>query len=324
MPINYFPLNLKKVRANTIERYEPMATTDKTDILKKTGKTVLLILKITYTIIKTVLVLYAIAVSIALTIAGVIVYKYVKKPVDEVRYYIKNNPKHTSLMKNYFERLKADTSFHGDSLTQTYIPIDSISPYLVNSVLAAEDDGFYLHPGIDIESILNAMEYNRLHGENCHGGSTITQQLAKNLFLSTEKTYDRKYAEVLYALLLEHFLGKNRILELYLNYAQWGKNIFGCEAASQLYFKKSCQDLTRSEAARLAAVLSMPTKLTPHHKTAYMGKRVAMIGQNLYLHKTINDSEYFSLTGSLPPSLTKDSTTTHEVKKEKAENRIFY
>lgn len=297
---------------------------DKTDILKKTGKIAFFVLKLIYTTIKTILVVYAITVSIALTVAGYMVYKYVKKPVDEVRYYIKNNPKQTSMMKSYFERLKVDTSFHGTSLTQTFIPLDSISPYLVNSVLAAEDDGFYLHPGIDIESMLNAMERNRLQGEISHGGSTITQQLAKNLFLSTERTYDRKYAELLYALMLEHFLGKNRILELYLNYAQWGKDIFGCEAASQLYYKKSCQNLTRSEAARLAAVLSMPSKLTPHHKTGYMGKRIAMIGQNLYLHKTINDSEYFSLTGSLPPSLTKDSTATHEVKKEKCEKRIFY
>jgi monofunctional biosynthetic peptidoglycan transglycosylase len=299
--------------------------TDKTDILKKTGKITLFVLKIIYTIIKTVLVVYAIAVSIVITIAGFMVYKYIKKPVDEVRYFVKNNPKQTSMMKSYFERLQADTSFHGDSLSQTFVPIDSISPYLVNSVLAAEDDGFYLHPGIDIESILNAMEYNRLHGENCHGGSTITQQLAKNLFLNTERTYDRKYAELLYALLLEHYLGKNRILELYLNYAQWGKDIFGCEAASQFYYKKGCQNLTRSEAARLAAVLSMPSKLTPHHKTAYMGKRIAMIGQNLYLHKSIGDSEYFSLTGLLPPTLNKDSTTSaHEVKKEKTENRIYY
>ncbi|HEX2958129.1 MAG TPA: monofunctional biosynthetic peptidoglycan transglycosylase [Chitinispirillaceae bacterium] len=274
---------------------------DKSDILKKTGKATLFLLKIIYTCIKTVLVLYAIVVSIALTIAGVFIYNYVKKPVDEVRYYIKSNPKQTSLMKSYFERLKADTTFHGDSLTQKFIPIDSISPYLVNAVLAAEDDGFYLHPGIDIESILNAMEHNRLQRENSHGGSTITQQLAKNLFLNTERTYNRKYAELLYAMLLEHFLGKNRILELYMNYAQWGKDLFGCEAASQFYYKKSCQNLSRSEAARLAAVLSMPTKLTPHHKTGYMGKRIAMIGQNLYLHKTINDSEYFSLTGSLPP-----------------------
>ncbi len=297
---------------------------DKNEILKKTGKIALLVLKIVYTIIKTVLVTYAIVVSIALTFAGITIYKYVKKPVDEVRYFVKNNPKQTSMMKRYFERLQADTSFHGDSLIQTFIQLDSISPYLVNSVLAAEDDGFYLHPGIDIESILNAMEHNRLQGENSHGGSTITQQLAKNLFLSTERTYDRKYAELLYSLMLEHFLGKNRILELYLNYAQWGKNIFGCEAASQFYYKKSCQNLTRSEAARLAAVLSMPTKLTPHHKTGYIGKRVAMIGQNLYLHKTINDSEYFSLTGQLPPSLTKDSTAIRAVKKEKTENRIFY
>jgi monofunctional biosynthetic peptidoglycan transglycosylase len=298
---------------------------DKKIILKKSGKIALLILKIAYTIVKTIFVLYAVLFSIALTLAGYMVYGYVKKPIEQVSYYIRNNPRQTSLMESNLQRLKQDTAAHCDTLIQTFVPIDSISPFLINSVLAAEDDGFYLHPGIDIESILKAMEHNRLQGENTHGGSTITQQLAKNLFLNTERTYNRKYAEFLYALLLEHFLGKNRILELYMNYAQWGKNIFGCEAASQIYYKKGCQNLNRSEAARLAAVLSMPSRLTPHHKTNYMGKRITMIGQNLYLHKTINDSEYFSLTGSLPPSMTKDSSTfTPENKKEKQESRIFY
>ncbi|MBN1601459.1 MAG: monofunctional biosynthetic peptidoglycan transglycosylase [Chitinispirillaceae bacterium] len=296
-------------------------------LLKKSGKIVLLILKILYTTVKTVFVLYAVLFSIALTFAGYMIYDYVKKPIEQVRYYSKNNPEQTSLMKNHLQKLKADTTSHCDTLIHTFVRIDSISPFLINSVLAAEDDGFYLHPGIDIEAILKAMEHNRMQGENTHGGSTITQQLAKNLFLNTERTYNRKYAELLYSFLLEHFLGKNRILELYMNYAQWGKNIFGCEAASKFYYKKSCQNLTRSEAARLAAVLSMPSKLTPYHKTNYMGKRIAMIGQNLYLHKTINDSQYFSLTGLLPPSKMKDSSTTSSTpgsKKEKTDNRIFY
>jgi monofunctional biosynthetic peptidoglycan transglycosylase len=297
---------------------------DKKLILKKSAKITVLTIKVLYTIIKTIFVLYAVLFSIALTAAGYYVYKIAKQPIEQVCYYIKNNPKQTSLMEQYRMKLKADTAFHNDTLIQTFVPIDSISPYLINSVLAAEDDGFYLHPGIDIESILNAMEHNRLQGEITHGGSTITQQLAKNLFLNTEKTFDRKYAELFYALLMEHFLGKNRILELYMNYAQWGKNIFGCEAASKFYYKKSCQNLNRSESARLAAVLSMPSKLTPHHKTNYMGKRVTMIGQNLYLHKTINDSEYFDLTGSPPPISTKDSTSNSEIKKEKQENRVFY
>lgn len=296
-------------------------------ITLKSGKIALQILKVLYIIVRTVFIMYAIIFSVALTIAGYKVYNYVKQPVESVRYYINNNPKETSFMKQQLQKLKQDTSATCDTLLQTFVPIDSISPFLINSVLAAEDDGFYLHPGIDIEAILKAMEHNRMQGENSHGGSTITQQLAKNLFLNTEKTYSRKYAELLFSFLLEHFLGKNRILELYMNYAQWGKNIFGCEAASQFYYKKSCQNLTRSEAARLAAVLSMPSKLTPHHKTNYMGKRIAMIGQNLYLHKTINDSQYFSLTGLLPPSMVKDSNSTSslpENKKEKKDNRIFY
>jgi monofunctional biosynthetic peptidoglycan transglycosylase len=197
-----------------------------------------------------------------------------------------------------------------DTLLHQFTPLDSISSFLVNSVIAAEDDGFYTHPGIDIEAIFDAMEYNRTQGEIKHGASTITQQLAKNLFLSSERSYNRKFMELIYALLMERYLGKKRILELYLNYAQWGKNIFGCEAASEYYYKKSSQYLTRSEAARLAAVLSMPSKLTPHHRTSYMGKRLTMIAQNLYMRKSINDSDYFTLTGNYP--IPKDSTAIEQ------------
>ena len=100
---------------------------------------------------------------------------------------------------------------------------------------------------------------------------------------------------------MERYLGKERILELYLNYAQWGKNIFGCEAACQYYYKKSCRNLTRNESARLAAVLAMPAKLSPHNsKSAFMSKRLAVIANNLYLHKIIDDSAYFGMTGTIP------------------------
>ena len=124
---------------------------------------------------------------------------------------------------------------------------------------------------------------------------------------------------------MEHYLGKERILELYLNYAQWGKNIFGCEAASQHYFKKSASELNRNEAARLAAVLAMPSKLTPCHKTNFMGKRLAVIANNLYMHKQIDDQGFFGLTGSLPPR--KDTLQINNKEKEKVvpvENRTSF
>ena len=275
----------------------------------------LLILRIICYIVVGSLMTYAIAFSIAGTFVLYKGYQYVRKPVEEVRYFKKHNPQKTAFMRQYIRELEADSTLP-DTLIHRFIPLDSICPNLVSSVLAVEDDAFYLHPGIDIASILSATEYNRTVGKNRHGASTITQQMAKNLFLSPDRTFERKVRELGYALLMERFLGKKRILELYMNYAQWGKNIFGCEAAAQHYFKKSAAKLSRREAALMAAVLAKPTKLTPYHtRSIFMGKRLAVIAQNLYLHRnlhrTINDSGYLAITGTLPPdSAAKDSSRT--------------
>ena len=107
-------------------------------------------------------------------------------------------------------------------IKHTYVPLDSISPYLQKAVIASEDAGFYFHPGFDVNAIAEALNANKMSGKTKFGGSTITQQLAKNLFLSGERSWERKFKELAYALLMEHELGKDRILELYLNYAQCG------------------------------------------------------------------------------------------------------
>jgi len=279
--------------------------------IKLTFKIVLLILRIICYIVVGTLMTYAIAFSIAGTVVLYKGYQIVRKPVEDVRYFKKHNPEKTVFMEQYLIELKEDSTLP-DTLMHRFIPLDSISPNLVSSVLAVEDDAFYLHPGIDVASILSATEYNRTVGKNKHGASTITQQMAKNLFLSPDRTFERKVRELGYALLMERFLGKKRILELYMNYAQWGKNIFGCEAAAQYYFKKSAAKLSRREAALLAAVLAKPTTLTPYHtRSVLMGKRLAVIAQNLYLHRTINDSGYLAITGTLPPNAAaKDSLKT--------------
>ena len=123
---------------------------------------------------------------------------------------------------------------------------------------------------------------------------------------------------------MEHYLGKERILELYLNYAQWGKNIFGCEAASQHYFKKSASELNRNEAARLAAVLAMPSKLTPFHKTNFMGKRLTVIANNLFMHKQIDEQGFLGLTGTLPPRKDTLQFNNKEEKVIPSENRTSF
>ena len=137
-----------------------------------------------------------------------------------------------------------------------------LSPYLRRAVLASEDDRFYLHFGIDTVEINNALERRR-HGAKLRGASTLTQQVAKNLFLWNGRSFVRKGIEVYIALLLELLLSKERILDLYLNLAEWGPNAFGAEAAARLHFNKSAANLTRDEAARLAAILPAPRRWSP-------------------------------------------------------------
>lgn len=263
-------------------------------------QTIFSIFKVILIVITGILLTYSVVFSLIGTFLVYKGYKLIITPIHQVQLLKNSNPEESEFMIRYRDQLKKEGL--PDTLSQIFIPLDSISINLKRAVIAVEDDGFYTHPGIDLDAIIQASHYNRTHGEFKRGASTLTQQTAKNFFLSGEKSFERKAKELGYALLMEHFLGKERIFELYLNYAQWGKNIFGCEAASQYYFKKSSSQLTRNEAARLAAVLAMPSKLTPFHKTNFMGKRLGVIANNLYMHKIIDDEGYLGMTGSLPPS----------------------
>jgi monofunctional biosynthetic peptidoglycan transglycosylase len=274
-------------------------------------------------VITGLLLTYSVFFSIAGTVLIYKGYRLALTPIKKVLVLKDSNPSESLFMSRYREQLSAQNL--SDSLFQIFIPLDSISPHLKKAVIAAEDDGFYTHPGIDLEAIAQASEFNKSQGQFKRGASTLTQQVAKNFFLDGEKSFKRKAKELGFALLLEHYLGKDRILELYLNYAQWGKNIFGCEAASQHYFKKSASALTKNEAARLAAVLAMPSKLTPFHKTNFMGKRLAVIANNLYMHKQIDEQDFFGLTGLPPPR--KDTLQLNNKGKEKEvsnENRVAF
>jgi monofunctional biosynthetic peptidoglycan transglycosylase len=139
---------------------------------------------------------------------------------------------------------------------------DEISPNLRRAVLASEDDRFYLHNGFDFEEIENALERAK-RGRRLRGASTITQQVAKNLFLWEGRSYVRKGLEAWLTVVLELCLPKDRILDLYLNLAEWGDGVFGAEMAARTHFKKAAKSLSRDEAARLAAVLPSPRKWSP-------------------------------------------------------------
>lgn len=258
------------------------------------------ILRITLITIGALFMAYAVVFSVVGTYLVYQGYQYVMKPFRDVQTLMAQNPVETSYMTLLRQQLRK--AGKPDSLVQVFTPFDSISPFLKQTVIAAEDDGFYVHPGFDVEAILSAHEYNVRNNKIKRGGSTITQQLAKNLFLSNVRSFERKFKELAYTLLMEKYLGKERILELYLNYAQWGPNLFGCEAASRFYFHKSVSRITYGEAVRLAAVLVSPERLSPNREqSTFLASRVQVIANNLYLHHQIDDSGYENLTGSPPP-----------------------
>ncbi|MEX0814553.1 MAG: monofunctional biosynthetic peptidoglycan transglycosylase [Dongiaceae bacterium] len=164
----------------------------------------------------------------------------------------------------------------GDGLNRDWKSYDEISPHLIRAVIAAEDARFCEHAGFDWREIDEAWASFK-RGGRLRGASTITMQTAKNLFLWPGRSYLRKGLEVYFTLLLELALDKQRIIELYVNVAEWGRGIYGAEAAAQAYFKKSAADLTRREAALLAAVLPNPRLWSPARPTASIVRKAATI-----------------------------------------------
>lgn len=163
-------------------------------------------------------------------------------------------------------------------IQQQWVPLARISPYLIKAVLIAEDDKFWSHEGFDFDAIQKALEEDVKARTFKRGGSTISQQLAKNLYLSPSKNPLRKISEAILTWRIENVLTKRRILELYLNVAEWGDGgIFGIEMASQRYFGKSASELGPEEAARLAVVLPNPRKYHPLGRSRFVERRADRI-----------------------------------------------
>jgi monofunctional glycosyltransferase len=181
------------------------------------------------------------------------------------------NPTSTALMDHRLAKA-AEQGLTGKR-QWIWTPLSRIAPELQRAVIAAEDASFFVHEGFDWEGIRDAALYNLEAGELKRGGSTITQQLAKNLYLSSERSLFRKAREALIARSLEHRLTKTRILELYLNVAEWGRGVYGAEAAARHHFGKSASELTADEAAWLAAILPSPQRYDPLRKTTFLTRR---------------------------------------------------
>jgi monofunctional biosynthetic peptidoglycan transglycosylase len=165
----------------------------------------------------------------------------------------------------------------GDGLKRDYINYDEMSPNIKLAVMASEDQVFPDHNGFDFKSIKKAMAYNEKKPGRIRGASTISQQVAKNVFLWQGRSWIRKGFEVYFTFMIEKIWGKKRILEMYLNVAEMGKGIYGVEAASRAYFKKPAKSLSRYEAALIASALPNPVKYTVKPLSKYVSARAGWV-----------------------------------------------
>ena len=179
----------------------------------------------------------------------------------------------------FIERRRAKLREEGrpDSIARIVVPLSRISPALRRAAVVTEDENFYSHHGVDWEATKLAVETDLEKRQMKVGGSTITQQLAKNLYLSPSRNPLRKLREVAIAWKLERALTKNRILEIYLNSIEWGERIYGAEAASRSYFGHSAAELSPHEAAMLAAMIASPRLFDPRKHNARLERRTARI-----------------------------------------------
>jgi monofunctional biosynthetic peptidoglycan transglycosylase len=187
----------------------------------------------------------------------------------------KENPKKTSFMEYREEEWKK----RGKKvrIQKKWVSLGHISPYVMKAVIIAEDDKFWSHKGFDLDAIQKAIEKDIEKGKFKFGGSTISQQLVKNLYLTPSKNPLRKAKEAIITWRIERSLQKRRIIELYLNVVEWGEGIFGIEAAAQHYYSKPAIALGPQEAARLAAVLPNPRRYRPNGSSKYVEKRATII-----------------------------------------------
>jgi monofunctional glycosyltransferase len=192
-----------------------------------------------------------------------------------VCWYARFNPRMTNMMSDQLAVLRQTNP--KAELVQQWVPYNAISDNLKRAVIASEDANFADHDGVDWEALQKAYERNNKKHKVVGGGSTITQQLAKNLFLSGSRNYVRKGQELIIAFMLETVMSKERILELYLNVVEYGRGIFGAEAAARHYYHASAASLGSAQAAKLAVMLPNPRYYDRHRDTNYLARRTNLI-----------------------------------------------
>lgn len=195
--------------------------------------------------------------------------------VIHVWYWVDHNPGSTAFMDSRIERL-AERNPRA-VLQRQWVPYGRISVHLKRAIIAAEDAKFLDHEGFDWDGIQMAYERNLQKGRIVAGGSTISQQLAKNLFLSGERTWWRKAQEAAITVMIETIMSKRRILEIYLNVIEWGNGVFGAEAAARHHFGVAAANLSAEQSAQLAAMVPSPRRYKQGSETPYLRKRTEII-----------------------------------------------
>jgi monofunctional biosynthetic peptidoglycan transglycosylase len=235
---------------------------------------------------KAIFKIIGIVILLSLLLAGF--YFYLGLPdVSELK---TNNPRTTALMLQRYREAKEMKA--GFRVQQQWIAFEAIPKMLRETVRVSEDAAFYQHKGIDFTELSEALKKNWQKGEYVRGASTITQQLAKNLYLSTDKNFFRKIKELFIALRLESNLSKDRIFEIYLNVIELGPGIFGVEAASQHYFHKSVDQLNLEEIVRLVAVIPQPLNINPTENSDWLKWKARWILDTLRRYAYIDQTEY--------------------------------
>jgi monofunctional glycosyltransferase len=193
----------------------------------------------------------------------------------QIAWWIEHNPATSAFMEDRLESMQSKNP--KAKLQHKWIPYNKISNNLKRALIAAEDAKFVDHPGFDWDGIQKAYEKNIARGKIVAGGSTISQQLAKNLFLSTQRTPWRKGEETIITLMLEAMMDKKRIFEIYLNTIEWGNGVFGAEAAARHYYQISSAQLSPFQAAKLAAIVPSPRYYDKHFDTEGLQRKTVFI-----------------------------------------------
>ena len=213
--------------------------------------------------------------------------------LPDVEFLKSNNPETTAIIQQRLN--EAELAGNKLRIRQKWVRFSTIPKLFKRTVRITEDANFYSHDGVDLDELKEAFKKNWEKGKVVRGGSTISQQLAKNLYLSTSRSVFRKIKEYFFTREIENTLSKNRIFHLYLNIIEFGPGIFGVEAASRYYFGKSVGSLSTEEIIRLTAIIPRPLKTRPNSNSKWLYWKCCWITKKLYLYKYIDKPAYFRL-----------------------------